>query len=208
MGVVSDVTGFLRGSKKTSSGPTTADKAVMDQYERGVASLRDIVAPAGVRIMPKYLEIDGKFATTMFVTTYPRFLDTNWFSPIVNFDAEFDVAMFVYPQNSATILKQLRKRATQVSASISMQSEAGKIRDPQLETAYQDIEELRDRLVQGTERFFQFALYLTLYADSEEKLDEVVSQVEVMLEGRLVYAKPALFQMEQGFVSTLPLGDN
>ncbi len=206
MGVLSDVTGFLRGSKKNRGTSSTADKAVMDQYERGVTSLRDIVAPAGVKIMPNYLIIDGKYATSLFVTTYPRFLDTNWFSPIVNFDAEFDVAMFVYPQNSAAILKQLRKRATQVSASISMQSEAGKIRDPQLDTAYQDIEELRDRLVQGTERFFQLALYLTIYADSEEKLEEVVSQIEVMLEGRLVYAKPALFQMEQGFVSTLPLG--
>ena len=205
MGVLGDVTGFLRGSKK--AGVLAADdKAAVDQYEKGIGSLRDIVAPAGVRIFSKYLEIDGKFATTLFVTTYPRFLDTNWFSPIVNFDAEFDVAMFIYPQNSATILKQLRKRATQVSASISMQSEAGKVRDPQLETAYQDIEELRDRLVQGTERFFQYALYITLYADSEEKLEEAVSQIEVMLEGRLVYAKPALFQMEQGFVSTLPLG--
>lgn len=206
MSVVSDVFGFLRGSKKAGGSDVTADKAVMDQYEQGVASLRDIVAPAGFRVLPKYIEIDGKFATTLFVTTYPRFLDTNWFSPIVNFDAEFDVSMFVYPQNSATILKQLRKRATQVSASISMQAEAGKVRDPQLETAYQDIEELRDRLVQGTERFFQYALYLTIYADTQEHLDETVSQIEVMLEGRLVYAKPALFQMEQGFVSTLPLG--
>lgn len=206
MGIMGDVTGFLRGSKKTSGGAAAGDKAVMDQYEQGVASLRDIVAPSGFRVMPKYVEIDGKFATTLFVTTYPRFLDTNWFSPIVNFDAEFDVSMFVYPQNSATILKQLRKRATQVSASISMQAEAGKVRDPQLETAYQDIEELRDRLVQGTERFFQYALYITIYADTQEHLDETVSQIEVMLEGRLVYAKPALFQMEQGFVSTLPLG--
>jgi conjugal transfer ATP-binding protein TraC len=206
MGIAGDITGFLRGSKKNAEATPAADKAVADQYERGIASLRDIVAPSGFRVFSKYIEIDGKFATTLFVTTYPRFLDTNWFSPIVNFDAEFDVSMFIYPQNSATILKQLRKRATQVSASISMQSEAGKIRDPQLETAYGDIEELRDRLVQGTERFFQYALYLTIYANSEQQLEETVSQIEVMLEGRLVYAKPALFQMEQGFVSTLPLG--
>lgn len=206
MGMLSDVTGFLRGSKKGSVATTGEDSAVMDQYERGITSLRDIIAPAGFRVLPKYIEIDGKFATTLFVTTYPRFLDTNWFSPIVNFDAEFDVSMFVYPQNSATILKQLRKRATQVSASISMQSEAGKVRDPQLETASQDIEELRDRLVQGTERFFQYGLYLTIYGNTQEALEETVSQIEVMLEGRLVYAKPALFQMEQGFVATLPLG--
>jgi len=75
-----------------------------------------------------------------------------------------------------------------------------------LETAYQDIEELRDRLVQGTERFFQFGLYLTLYGDTQDELEEIVSQIEVLLEGRLVYAKPALFQMEPAFSTTLPFG--
>ncbi len=181
-------------------------KSVMDEFEKGVASLRDLIAPSAFQVKTKSIEIDGKVATTIFVTTYPRYLDTNWFASIVNFDIEFDVAMFIYPQDSATILKELRKRITQVSTSIAMQAEKGKVRDPQLETAYQDIEELRDRLVQGTERFYKYGLYLTIYANSEEQLEEVLAQVEVLLEGRLIYAKPALFQMEQGFHSTLPLG--
>lgn len=205
MSIVDDVVGFLHRSSDKKKMPTE-QQATVKEYQNSISSLRDIVAPAAFRIMPKYLEIDGKFATTLFVITYPRFLDTNWFSPIVNLDMEFDIAMFVYPQDSATILKQLRKRATQVSASISMQAEAGKVRDPQLETAFQDIEELRDRLVQGTERFFQYGLYLTIYANSQDELDEALAQIEVLLEGRLVYAKPALFQMEEGFTSTLPLG--
>lgn len=179
---------------------------VIEQFDKGVSSLRDVIAPSAFKVNTKSLEIDGKFATTIYVTTYPRFLDTNWFASIVNFDVEFDVAMFIYPQDSATILKELRKRITQVSTSIAMQAEQGKVRDPQLETAYQDIEELRDRLVQGTERFYQYGLYITVYANSDEELDEILSQVEVLLEGRLIYAKPALFQMEQGFTSTLPLG--
>lgn len=197
----------LLGKKSTPTAKVDKEtQAVIDQFDKGVSSLRDIIAPSALKVKTTSLEIDGKFATTIYVTTYPRYLDTNWFASIVNFDVEFDVAMFIYPQDSATILKELRKRITQVSTSISMQAEQGKVRDPQLETAYQDIEELRDRLVQGTERFYQYGLYITVYANTEENLEEILSQVEVLLEGRLIYAKPALFQMEQGFDSTLPLG--
>ncbi len=192
--------------KQTPTVKKDPKNPVIEQFDKGVSSLRDVIAPSAFKVNTKSLEIDGKFATTIYVTTYPRFLDTNWFASIVNFDVEFDVAMFIYPQDSATILKELRKRITQVSTSIAMQAEQGKVRDPQLETAYQDIEELRDRLVQGTERFYQYGLYITVYANSDEELDEILSQVEVLLEGRLIYAKPALFQMEQGFTSTLPLG--
>ncbi|MEX1112310.1 MAG: DUF87 domain-containing protein [Candidatus Andersenbacteria bacterium] len=206
MGILQDTFSFLRGSKKKEQEKSAESDATLKSYNEGVASIRDIIAPAAFKVNPKSVEIDGKYAATLFVITYPRYLDTNWFSPIVNFDIEFDVAMFIYPQDSAAILKELRKQVTRVSASISMQAEAGKVRDPQLETAYQDIEELRDRLVQGTERFYKYGLYLTLFADSEKELEETLAQVEVILEGRLVYSKPALFQSVQGFTSTLPLG--
>src|SRR3989344_6402805 len=184
------------------------DQAKLKQWQEGVVRLKDILAPAAFSVSTKYVEIDGKFATTLFVTAYPRYLETNWLSPIVNFDVEFDMGVFVYPQDSATILRQLKKQITQVSASIIMRTEKGKVRDPQLETAYRDIEELRDRLVEGTERFFQISLYLTLYADSQEELEETVGQIEVLLEGRLVYIKPAIFQMKEGFFSTIPLGQD
>lgn len=205
MSIFGDAFSFLSGKKAKSKTVDKAEQGIADQFARGIVSIKDIVAPSGVQITPRFIQIDGRYATTIFAITYPRYLDTNWFAPIVNFDVEFDAAMFIYPQDSAAILKQLKKRVTQVAASISMQAEAGKVRDPQLETAYQDIEELRDRLVQGTERFYQYGLYITLYANTEEALEDTLAQMEVLLEGRLIYSKPALFQMKEGFTSTLPL---
>lgn len=209
MGVFGDFFSFLRGPTKAKAAQTAGQESEVEKaFAEGVASLTDILAPGGAKLNSRYLEIDGKYTTTLFATTYPRYLDSNWFSPIVNFDVEFDVSMYIYPQDSAVILKQLRKRVTQVSASLSILQEGGKVRDPQLATAYQDIEELRDRLVQGTERFYQYGLYITLYANSEEELDNILAQVEVLMEGRLVYTKRALFRMDQGWASTLPLGQD
>jgi type IV secretory pathway VirB4 component len=192
-----------KGIKKKPQEKETGEEK---KFKEGVASLKDIVAPAAFKVGPKHVEIDGKYATTLFAMTYPRYLDTNWLAPIINFDIEFDISFFIYPQDSPSVLRQLRRQATKVGASIVMQREKGKVRDPQLETAYKDIEELRDRLVQGTERFFQFGLYITVYADNEESLAEIVAQMEVLLERKLVYVKPSLFQMKEGFLSTLPLG--
>ena len=92
MAILGDFFGFLRGKKKDESAPDAGEAAVMEQFNQGVSNLRDVLAPAGFRLAPKFFEIDGKWATTIFVTTYPRYLDTNWFAPIVNFDIEFDAA--------------------------------------------------------------------------------------------------------------------
>jgi hypothetical protein len=55
-------------------------------------------------------------------------------------------------------------------------------------------------------KLFDVGLYLTLYGDSKEEIDKVEGDIRGILDAKLVYTKPALFQQEQGFRSTLPLG--
>lgn len=176
------------------------------EFREGVSTLRDLIAPAALRITPRHLELSGEYVGTLFAFAYPRFLTSPWLSPLINLDTELDIALFLYPLESAVILKNLKKRVAQVQASIAMAQEKGQARDPLLETAYQDIEELRDRLTQGTERFFRLGLYFTIHGREKKELDDATARIESMLEGKLIYVKPAIYQEEQGFISTLPLG--
>lgn len=177
-------------------------------YQEGVATIRDLIAPASMKINANFVQIGETYARTLFVITYPRFLRTNWFSPIINIDFSLDIAMFIHPIDTGEILKQLRKSATQVQSQISIESEGGKVRDPILETALGDIEDLRDKLQQGTEKFFRFGLYITVYGRTMEEVSKVNNEVEAILESQLVYIKPAVMRAEQGFMSTLPLGND
>lgn len=177
-------------------------------YEAGVLELQDIIAPAALQINSNYLRLGEKFTRTIFVFAYPRFLAVNWFSPVINLDKVFDISIFIHPTDTAMILRQLQKKVAEVQSQIHMREEKGLVRDPILDTAYQDLEELRDKLQQAQERLFSFGLYVTIYADNPEELDKTEIEIRSLLESRLVYAKPALFQQSDGFGSTLPLGDD
>ncbi|MBU3901423.1 ATP-binding protein [Patescibacteria group bacterium] len=168
-------------------------------------SFKDLIAPAGLKISSDLLQIGDKFSRTLFVFTYPRYLSTNWLSPIMAMDKEMNVAMFIYPIETPWIMNQLKKKVVQVQSQISERQDKGLVRDPMLETALNDIEALRDNLLQGNEKFFKFGLYLTIFGDSEKELDDVENEIRSLLEGRMVYVKTASFQQEQGFDSTLPL---
>ncbi len=191
--------------------PKSEETALLEEektYQKGITTLKDIIAPAGVKINTHNIVISKRLAMTFFVYTYPRYLQTNWLSPIINLDSTFDIAMFIHPMDSSVVLKNLRKVVTQIQSQITMEEEQGKIRDPILETAYKDAEDLRDSLQQGTERFFQFGLYVTVYADTLEELDRAATEIEAILETKLVYGKPAILQMSEGFNSTLPLASD
>ncbi len=176
-----------------------------DIYAHGVLELEDAIAPAALQINPSNLRLGEKYTRTLYVYTYPRFLATSWFAPIINLDKIFDIAIYIHPVDTALILRDLRKKVAEVQSQISVREEKGMVRDPVLDTAYQDLEALRDKLQQAQEKLFSIGLYITVYADSEKELNDTESEVRSMLEAKLVYAKPALFQQREGFTSTLPL---
>lgn len=175
-------------------------------FRQGMASVLDLIAPAAFVLQPQYLQLGNLFVKTLFVYTYPRYLSTNWLSPIINFDITMDVGMTIYPLESAATMQRLRKKSTQLQASQTIEQEKGLIRNPELETAIGDIEALRDVLQRGELRLFQYSLYFTIYARSEEEMDTITKQLESTLGGMLIYTKQSFFQMEQGFNSTLPQG--
>jgi len=174
-------------------------------FRRGVLSVLDLISPAAMQVFPDHLLLGDKFVRTMFIIGYPRYISVGWFAPIINLNEVFDVAMFFYPVNTAIILKQLKKKVGGLEAQIISDAEKGAARDPLRETALKDIEYLRDALTQGIEKFFQFSLYVTIYANDKEGLDKLSNQVEDIFGSRLVYSKKVFFQAEQGFNSTTPL---
>ncbi|RJQ37238.1 conjugal transfer protein TraC [Candidatus Parcubacteria bacterium] len=174
-------------------------------YRTGAATLRDVIAPAALEVNPSFIRLGEKFVRTLFVFSYPRYLATNWFSPIINLDKVFDITFFIHPVDTAIVMRQLRKQVARVQSQIAMREEKGQVRDPLLETAYQDLEDLRDRLQQARERLFNFGLYISLYASKVEELDRLENEMRALLEARLVYVKPALFQQAEAFRSCVPL---
>ncbi|MEK7128782.1 MAG: DUF87 domain-containing protein [Patescibacteria group bacterium] len=175
-------------------------------YEAATLELRDVIAPSALKVEPRALNLGDKIARTFFVMSYPRFLSDNWFSPIINLDKVFDVSIFIHPIETAAILKTFQKKVAEVESQINMREAKGMVRDPVLDTAYQDLESLRDQLQQAQERIFDVGLYVTMYADSVSELDKTESEIKSILESKLVYVKPALFQQEEGFKSVIPLG--
>jgi len=177
-------------------------------YQAGVLELKDVIAPSALKVSPKELNLGEKVGRTLFVISYPRFLDESWFAPIINLDKIFNVSIFIHPVDTAKILRHFQKKVAEVQSQISRREEKGLVRDPALDTAYQDLEALRDQLMQAQEHLFDVGVYITLFADNEGELDKLESEIKSLLESKLVYLKPALFQQEQGFKSVIPICDD
>ncbi len=183
-------------------------KSILPQevYDSGTLELRDVIAPSALKVTPKEINLGEKVLRSFFVISYPRFLSEGWFAPIINLDKVFDVSIFIAPIETAQVLRTFQKKVAEVQSQINAREAKGLVRNPMLDTAYQDLESLRDQLQQAQEKLYDVGLYITMYGDSDAELDKIESEIKSILEAKLVYVKPALFQQEQAFKTVLPIG--
>lgn len=209
MGLFDSLRGKKKEEKRDTSLASNAMPVLPQQiYDAAALELKDIIAPSALEIQPKSINLGDKIARTYFVISYPSNLTDNWLTPIINLDKVFDVSIVINPTDTAQVLRQFQKKVAEVQSQIMAREAKGVVRDPMLDTAYRNLEDLRDRLTQAQEKMFDVGLYVTIYADNETELYKVENEIKTILESKLIYIKPALFQQDDGFKSIIPLEDD
>ncbi len=182
--------------KKTEDTSTVGNSAPL--------SLPDVVAPSALSINPRSINVSGRLSRVFFAVSYPRYLNDGWLEPVLNLEREIDVSIVIHPIDTAETLKKFQKKVAEVQSQINERADKGMVRDPQLDAAYRNLEDLRDKLQQAEEKLFNVGLYIALYAETEADLNKIETEVKGILDTRLVYIKPALFQQAEGFMSVIP----
>ncbi len=172
----------------------------------GMINVRDIIAPPAIEVDFNVVKIGNKHYRTLFVSGYPRFVGANWLAPVINFEHSLDIAMFYYPVESKGVLDDLRRKITEMEATMMSNREKGKINDPTVEIALGDAKALQEQLVKGVEKFFQFSFYITIPADTIDELEDTTKKLESTLGSLLLLSKSATLQMEEAFQATIPAG--
>ncbi len=193
-------------NKKKEEAPSILPVLPKDIYNKGALDLIDTIAPTALKVSPRELELGEKFVRAFYTISYPRYLSDSWFSPVINLDKMLDVSIFIHPIDTEQALHTFQKKVAEYQSQINEREAKGLVRDPALDTGYQDLESLRDSLQQAQEKLFDVGLYLALYGDTKEEIEKTEGNIRGLLDSKLVYTKPALFQQEQGFRSCLPLG--
>lgn len=200
---------FLNKNNTTPTSSSPVTPVLPEQvYKIAEMQLKDIIAPSALELGSKALNLGTTVVRSYFVISYPRYLTDNWLSPVINLDKVFDISIHVAPLNTGEVMKTFQRKVAEVQSQIMTREEKGLVRDPTLDVAYQDLEDLRDGLTQAQEKMFEVSLYITLYGNTNEEIDKVENEIKNILESKLVYVKPALFQQDTGFISTLPVGQD
>ena len=191
--------------QKKKKNPEQERPQIADGRFSGLTT-QDIIAPIDLDIDFSTLQMGNYYSRTFFISGYPRFVGPNWLSPVINFEHSLRISTFYYPVDSKIILEKLKKKIAEMEATLYAQMEERKVVDPSIKVTLSDAQQLQDSIAEGTEKFFHFAMYITIYAPDKELLEKYARNVTSTLAAMNVTAKTASLQQEPAFISTQPLG--
>ena len=191
---------------KSVAAPVEEKKAGGRNFVEGLVSTKDIIAPGALEVDTDFIRIGSKYYRTVFTTINRRFVEINWLSSLINFDASQTVSMYIYPSDGKEILDDLRRKITEMEAELTTDIQRGRIVNPSTQAKLEDAMNLQADLVKGEERFFQMGLYITLSADNKDNLDRITKNLESAMGALMVLTKKTGYQAEDAFITTLPLG--
>lgn len=197
-----------KANNTTISQNASSVPASIKTVQRGMVSIPDIIAPSSVEVDFSHIRVGEKYYKTLFVVGYPRFVSANWLEPLIDFDHSMNISMFIYPALSVDVLSDLRRKIAEMEATIYSQAEKGLELDPKVKASLEDALSVQEELAKGMERFFQFSLYITLSSENLKDLNEASKRLVITLNSILILPKAATLQMEDGFKSTIPIGQD
>lgn len=198
----------LFGNKKPAVPKKVLQNLSPSQVAAPVLSVGDVLAPQETEVDFSYFRVNSMYYRTFFVSSYPRYAQPNWLEPLVSFDHSLDVSMFIYPSASKGVLDDLKRKIAEMEATIQSDVERGHDIDPAVQVALDDAQELQEQLVKGAERFFRLGLYITLPSPTKEDLANTTNLLQSTLGSLSINAHSVDLQMEEGFKTTLPLGQD
>jgi len=198
--------GIKKKAPNPSLKPTTT--ASIEAVERGMVSIPDLIAPSSVEVDFNHIRVGEKYYKTLFVIGYPRYVGPDWLEPLIDFDHSMSVSMFIYPTSSSDVLDDLRRKIAEMEATIASQTEEGLEIDPRVSASLEDALSVQEELAKSMERFFQFSLYVTLVSEKLDELNQATKRLITTLNSILVVPKVATLEMEEGFKTTIPIGED
>lgn len=168
----------------------------------------DILSYAGLEEDIDYLNIDGVYLRTLFISGYPFVASSGWMDSLINFNHDTDISYHIHEVSALSALPKLHRKITELESTKRAMMRAGKIVGSEITDPLESAIELRDKIQRGQEKLFQMAIYISIHADTLEELNKITKLLEATMSARLFYSKVARYQQLEALQSILPRGED
>lgn len=177
---------------------------IINKEKELIKKQKDELSPSYINLKnPRYIEIDGKYCSSLLIVDYSREQRDLIFKPLIDTNININMSIFYEEQDPYKVVKDL----TYNIGNTAVDLETGKNKQDIdiVEYTHDDAKYIRKQLQVNDEAFYYLYVYITTYSKDLKDLKINTDKIISILQSRGIKVRQAYFRQEQAFFSTLPL---
>lgn len=173
---------------------------------------KDIIGPSGIEFKPNFFTMGEFYGSSLYLEKVPTWLSTEFISDLSDIAANLSISVTHKPIDTSKAMKMVKDQMMDINGQIARnQKEAVKsgysydLLSPELMRSQQQTRDLMKDIVGRDQKMYYVSFVITAFAESKNKLDEVVRQIQSISNKHISPMKYLTYQQEQGLNTSLPL---
>ena len=183
--------------------PLTA-KLIRTYLKKRNKDLGQLIAYGSLVEKPDYLEIDGHYCRSLFISGYPYSAHSGFMRSLVNFSGDIDVSYQIDQVPAELALPKLARKITELESSRRQRLKTGQVIGPEITDPLASATDLRDQIQRGQEKLFQLGVYICIRGSSLNELEAQTKLLQTTLASELLTTKVALYRQLPALQAILP----
>jgi len=176
-----------------------------ETLKAGTVSLIDLISPSSIDTRNwQYIIVDGMYIATVLITGYPYERVAGWLGEIISFSEGVELNIYYEPLDKAKLVKELTY--TIGVTSVKRKDTGDNQGDVDIiDAAIGHARYMRAQMQLESEDPYWLYLLISVYAETQEKLEERLTALEAKLGAMDIMSKRADFRHEDAFKACLPI---
>ena len=156
---------------------------------------------------PNFLKINDKYVSNLIVIDYDKEMEGIFLDKIISLEIDLQISMFYEKQSKTEVVKRITFNIGNTGAELK------DVKNNQtdleiMSTSYNDAKYIRKQLQIANEDLYYLYIYISVYADTMDDLNDDVQKLESIATGIGLKTRKALFRQKEIFDTVMPFMKN
>lgn len=156
---------------------------------------------------PDYLKINDKYVSNLIIIDYAKEMEGIFLDKITSLEIDLQISMFYEKQSTSEVIKKITFNIGNTGAELK-DSKNNQNDLEIMSTSYNDAKYIRKQLQIANEELYYLYIYISVYADTLENLNNDIMKIESIASGIGLKTRRALFRQKEIFDTTMPFMKN
>lgn len=156
---------------------------------------------------PNFLKINDKYVSNLIVIDYDKEMEGVFLDKIISLEIDLQISIFYEKQSTSEVIKRITFNIGNTGAELK-DSKNNQNDLEIMSTSYNDAKYIRRQLQIANEELYYLYIYISIYADSMDDLNDDIQKVESIASGIGLKTRKALFRQKEIFDATMPFLKN